>query len=185
MKKNVQKCSREQQPRYRWQSFPCSRKSFGRFVLSLTFTFLHNSPSCKSEKKCWFRRARVPSTFGFFQQRRKLISKFFLRVRRLTLRIEKTLGATFWFKALFSLKVVFCWCCTQWHIICCLAESEKLKDKREINAAKCCATQKTPIVNEFSNLEEKLFCPPLSRQKVTWDDWWQGIQEESSQSGKK
>ena len=146
LQKNHQKCSREQQPRYRWQSFSCSRKSFDRFVLSPTFTFLHNSPNCKSEKRCCFLRARERSTFVFFQ-RRKLISNFFLWIRRLTLRIEKTLGGTFWFETLFSLKVVFSWCCTQRHIICVFSKSENLKDKREINAAKCCATHKTPFVN--------------------------------------
>ena len=131
MKKNHQNCSREQQPRYRWQSFSCSRKSFDRFVLSPTFTFLHNSPSCKSEKMCWFWLAREPSTFVFFQQHRKLISKFFLQVRVLTERIENLLGVHFWFSSLFSLKVVFSWWCTQRHIIFVLSKSEKLQDKKK------------------------------------------------------
>ena len=83
-------------------------------MLSPTFTFLQNSPSCKSEKRCWIWRARVPSTFVIFQQQRKLRSKFFSRLRRLTERIENLLGVDFWFETPFSLKVVFswssCWC---------------------------------------------------------------------------
>ena len=145
--KKHQKCSREQQPRYHWQSFSCSRKSFDRFVLSASFTFLHNSPSCKSEKMCWIWRAWVLSTFVIFQQQRKLRLKFFFRFRRLTERIEKTLGAHFSFKAQSSLKIVFCWCNTQWHFIFVLSKSEKLKHERDTNAAKCFATQKTPFVN--------------------------------------
>ena len=107
MQKKHQKCSREQQPRYRWPSYSCSRKAFDSTLLSPTFTFLHNSPIFKSEKRCWFRRARVPSTFVFFQQQRKVESKFFSRIRRLTERIENRLGAPFSFKTPFSLKVVF------------------------------------------------------------------------------
>ena len=136
-------------------------------MLSPTFTFLHNSPSCKSEKRCWFWRARELSTLVFFQQRRKLISKFFLQVRVLTERIENLLGVHFWFSSLFSLKVVFSWWCTQWHIIFVLSISEKLQDKRKINAAKCFATQTTPIVNEFSILEEKVCSCRYPAKKVT------------------
>ena len=136
-------------------------------MLSPTFTFLHNSPSCKSEKRCWFWRARELLTILFFQQRRKLTSKFFLRVRGLTERIENLLGVHFWFSSLFSLKVVFSWCCTQRHIIFVLSKSEKLKDKRKINTAKGCATQEKPFVNEFSILEEKVCSCRYPAKKVT------------------